>query len=67
MIWLNLIIFSAIIFGVSVVLRKILNKKMPIDDILFFLFFGVILASICLIFILKSKKSFKEKFMDSDN
>ena len=45
MIWLNLIIFSAIIFGISVIMRKVLNKKMPPDDILFFLFFGVILLA----------------------
>ena len=66
MIWLNLIIFSAIIFGTSIVLRKILNKQMPPDDILFFLFFGIILASILLIFILKSNKSFGEKFKEYD-
>tara|TARA_B100001093_G_scaffold519746_1_gene610223 strand:- start:9800 stop:10240 length:441 start_codon:yes stop_codon:yes gene_type:complete len=66
MIWLNLIIFSAIIFGTSIVLRKILNKNMPPDDILFFLFFGIILASILLIFILKKNKSFEEKFKEYD-
>lgn len=64
--WLNLIIFSAIIFGISVVLRKFLNKTMPINDILFFLFFGIVIASLSLIFILKSNKSFKEQFMKYD-
>ena len=66
MIWLNLVIFSAIIFGISVIMRKVLNKKMPPDDILFFLFFGVILACATMIFILKKNKSFEEKFTEYD-
>ena len=64
--WLNLIIFSAIIFGTSVILRKFLNKTIPTKDILFFLYFGIVLASISLIFIIKSEKSFINKFTEYD-
>jgi len=66
MLELNLIIFSAIIFGTSVILRKFLNNKIKIQDILFFLYFGIIFASIFLIFIIKSEKSFINKFTQYD-
>lgn len=64
--WLNLIIFSAIIFGTSVILRKFVNKTIPTKDILFFLYFGIVLASISLIFIIKSENSFINKFTEYD-
>jgi len=64
--WLNLIIFSSIIFGTSVILRKFVNKTIPTKDILFFLYFGIVLASISLIFIIKSENSFINKFTEYD-
>jgi drug/metabolite transporter (DMT)-like permease len=39
---------------------------MKIQDILYFLYFGIIFASILLIFILKSEKSFLNKFTQYD-